>query len=293
MELKEFMLLVAKKKMTIFFIVIIFVILALILTVIQPFKYGSSSQVLVIQNSASPDPYLASKSTEYLSNILAKVVYSNSFFENVLSSGYFVDKNYFGKTVKDQMKAWSKTVSAKAINDSGIISLSVYHTDRAQAESIARAVIYTLQTKHGLYRGSGSNVSVKIIDEPITSNYPVKPNLIFNFSLALALGLIFAGMYIYLFPEEKYNIKLSPKVVAPEAEADSLPEKPEFAPAVFETVAAPIEENFTVTENNFNKNLSEIENNNFADYDDLDIREEIAKQGNMKNIFGKPYSNDL
>ena len=219
------------------------------------------------------------------SAFLAKVISSNSFYENVLNSGYYVNKNYFGQTIKAQMKIWSKTVSAKAVNGTGIISLDVYHTDRSQAEMIARAVAYTLQAKNGLYHGGGDNVSIKIIDEPITSNYPVKPNIIFNFSLALVLGLIFAGMYIYLFPEEKYNIKLSPKVVAPEAEADSLPEEPEFASAVFETVAAPVEENFTVAENNFAENLNEIKDNNFPDYDDLDIREEIAKQGNMKNIF--------
>jgi len=290
MELKNYLALMLKKKSTIMFFVFIFVILTIILSLIQPFKYGSSSQVLVIQNSSNPDPYLASKSTEYLSNILAKVVYSNSFYENVLNSGYYINKDYFGKTVKSQMKTWSKTVSAKSINDSGIIALNVYHADRSQAELIARAIAYTLQTKHGLYHGGGDNVAIKVIDEPITSNYPVKPNLILNFGLALALGFIFSSAYIYLFPE--YNIRLAPKFTARVVEADSF-EEPELAPAAFEPVVAPVEENFPELESNFNENLDDANNDNFNNYDDLDIREEIAKQGNMKNIFGKPYSDDL
>lgn len=287
MELKDFISLLAKKKMIIFVIVFIFLILALILTIIQPFKYGSSAQVLIIQNSASPDPYSASKSTEYLSNILAQVVSSNSFFENVLISGYFIDKNYFGQTVKAQMKTWAETVSAKAVNDSGIIAINIYHKNRAQAELIARAVVYTLQTKHGLYHGNGNNVAIKIIDEPITSNYPVKPNLILNFSLALALGLIGAFIYVYLFPEEKYNIRLSSKFAARKVDAGRR-KQPEFAPAV-----ESVEEISLKPEYAFNENLNKTNGDNFNNYDDLDIHEEIAQPGSMKNIFGRPYSDDL
>lgn len=291
MEFKDYLALISKKKSTMASFVFIFIILAIILTIIQPFKYGSSSQVLIIQNTASPDPYTASKSTEYLSNILAKVIYSNSFFENVLNSGYAINKSYFGQTVKDQMKTWSKTVSAKAINDSGIISINIYHTDRSQAELINRAVVYTLQTKHGLYHGGGDNISIKVIDEPITSNYPVQPNLILNFSLALVLGLVFFLTYIYLFPEEKYNIRLVPKFAAHKAEADSL-EKPEFAPAALRSEVEPVE-TLSAPEYKYGENLNKTNNGNFDNYDDLDVHEEIAKQGNMKNIFGKPHSGDL
>lgn len=295
MEVKEFILLAFRKKVKIVFVVIVFLILAIILSLIQPFKYGAGAQVLVIQNSANPDPYAVSKSAEYLSNILAKVVSSNSFFNSVLDSGYAIDKTYFGQTVKAQMKTWNKTTSAKALNDFGIIFLIVYHPDRDQAELINRAVIYTLQTKHGLYHGGADNVSVKVIDEPIISSYPVKPNLILNFSLALILGLIFSLSYIYLFSEERYDIKLagwhlparartSTAGSATGAAETGLLEKPEFAPAV-----EAIEEISPELEAEFNENVDRIANGELNNYDDLEIREEhIAKQGSMNNIFGKP-----
>lgn len=291
MELKEFILLAAQKKLTIFFFLIIFLTLTVILSLIQSFKYGASSQVLMIQNFSNPNPYLTSKSTEYLSNILAKVIYSNSFFTNALNSGYFIDKNYFGPTVKAQMKNWKKTISAKAVNDSGIISLNVYHTDRSQAELITRAVIYTLQTKHGLYHGGADNVSIKIIDEPIISAYPVKPNLILNFSLALILGLIFSLVYIYLFPEEKYDIRLAPKA-AVRATRDDLCEEPELAPPILQNVVQPVEP-LAEPEYNFNENLNKINNESFNNYDDLDLHEEISGHGSMNNILGKPSPDNL
>jgi len=294
MELKDYLSLINKKKSTIASFVFIFLILALILTVAQPFKYGSSSQVLIIQNSVSSDPYTASKSTEYLSNILAKVVYSNSFFENVLNSGYAIDKNYFGQTIKSQMKIWNKTISAKSNNDSGIISINVYHKDRSQTDLIARAVVYTLQTKHGLYHGGSDNVSIKVIDDPITSNYPVKPNLILNFGLALFLGLIFSGVYIYLFPEKKYNIRLIPKFSGNKNKTrDSFYKEPEFTSAVLDSVAESAETLPDEPRYNFSENENKINDNNFDNYDDLDMHEEISQQGSMKNIFGKPYSDDL
>lgn len=290
MELKEFISLAARKKATIFFIVIIFLTLAIVLSLIQPFKYGASSRVLVIQNFANPDSYATSKSAEYLSNVLAKVISANSFFNSVLDSGYFIDKTYFGQTVKGQMKIWNKTVSAKAVNDLGIISLNVYHPDRAQAELINRAIVYTLKTKHGFYYGGG-DVSIKVIDEPITGDYPVQPNLILNFGLSLVLGLIFSLTFVYLFLEEKYDIKPArlrrpaqlEQAERPAPEAGLL-ERPEFVPVI-----EPIEEISPALAAEFNENVNKITNGNFNNYDDLDMRgEDIAKQGSMKNIFGKP-----
>ncbi len=208
------MALISRKKQTIFSLILIFLLLAVILTVVQPFRYGSTSQVLVIQNfGPNIDPYTASKSNEYLSNILARVISSNSFYNNVMGSGFNIDKNYFSGSIKDQMKKWQQTVSAKAVNDSGIISLSVFHKDKIQAEQIARAVGYTLQTKHTLYHGGGSNVSIKSIYEPITGNFPVKPDIILNMGLGLALGIIFSLFYIffhiiYYFISRKLPVEL-------------------------------------------------------------------------------------
>ncbi len=316
MDLKQFFTLISRKKQTIFSLVLIFLLLAVILTVVQPFRYGSSSQLLVIQNfGPNIDPYTASKSNEYLSNILARVISSNSFYNNVMGSGFNIDKNYFSGTIKDQMKTWQETVSAKAVNDSGIISLSVFHKDKIQAEQIARAVGYTLQTKHTLYHGGGNNVSIKIIDEPITSNFPVKPDIILNIGLGLALGIIFSLFYIYLFPEEKYSLKLFPK----KQRLESFYSMPEDFRADKQSYRG-IEDNWKSVAQVLEKKMGQ-EQQDFLDEpikaqpspaekikeldqavlpDEFDNQpagqkiayEDIIKQGSMKNIFGN-HEEDL
>jgi hypothetical protein len=97
-------------------------------------------------------------------------------------------------------------VAAQPLNDTGIINLTVYHEDRAQADQIMRAVISTMLAKHQEYHGAGDQVGIRTIDQPVTSNAPVKPNIFLNLLAGLVMGIIFSFVYVYLYPEEKYNI---------------------------------------------------------------------------------------
>jgi capsular polysaccharide biosynthesis protein len=212
MNIHQFLNLIGKKMQTIISLLVIFVAIAIIITAVQPFKYDSNMKLLtIISFKQDIDPYTASRSNEYLSGLLASIVPSGSFFEQIKSSGFNIDTSYFKGSEKDQIKKWTKTVKAKSIADTGIISIDVYHTDRTQAEAIANAVAYTLQTTNAQYHGFGDGVQIKIIDQPITSNYPVQPNLLLNLGLAVGFAVVFSLCYIYLFPEEKYNLRLWPK----------------------------------------------------------------------------------
>ncbi|MFH0972913.1 MAG: hypothetical protein V1768_02930, partial [Patescibacteria group bacterium] len=214
MDSKELLDLIKNKKQTILSVLILFFIITIIITAIQPFKYGSVSRLLVVQNfPAGTDPYAISKSNEYLSAILAKVVTSNLFYSDIMSAGFNIDKNYFTQKGegKKEMKKWEETASARALSDTGIIEIQVFHPNREQLAQISQAINYVLKTKNNIYHGGGNNVDVKVIDKPIISSWPVKPNIFLNFFLALIFSLIIAFSYIYLFPDEKYNIKLWPK----------------------------------------------------------------------------------
>jgi capsular polysaccharide biosynthesis protein len=212
MTIHQFLSLIGKKKQTIASLLIIFLAAAIIFSAVQPFKYNSNMELLtIISFKQDIDPYTASRSNQYLSNLLASIVSSGSFFEKIKSSGFNIDTNYFQGSEKQQMKKWNKTVKAKSVADTGVISINVYHTDRAQAEDIAQAVAYTLQTTNSQYHGFGNDVTIKIIDQPITSTYPVEPNLPLNFGLAVIFAIILSFCYIYLFPEEKYDLRLWPK----------------------------------------------------------------------------------
>jgi capsular polysaccharide biosynthesis protein len=278
MELINFLRLIKAKKQTILSITAIFFALTMVITFIQPLKYGSESQILVVQDyGAGVDPYVAAKSNDYLSNILAQVVTSNSFFEEVLSSGFNIDKNYFPERADKRLKKWGETVSAKALNDTGIISLNVYHTNQYQTEQIARAVNYVLKTKNSKYHGAGNRVNVMTINEPIVSNWPIEPNVILNTLLGIILGLITSLYYIYLFPEKQYDFSLMPKKKIKLATANFKP-KADVYSAIDQIEKSPSQsygdQKERLAERNSNYGNTNTQNHN-----------EIVRRGNMDNLI--------
>lgn len=204
MNLSYFWQLVKSKKAVIGIFVMTFFVLGAGLTLIQPLKYSSSLRLLVVQDASSVagDPYTLARSNEYLSDVLSKVTYSTSFYGRVMSAGFNIDAPYFGNTTKKISKNWNKTIEVKKINNTGIISVTAYHTKQDQAEKIARGVGYVLITQNSNYHGLGDKISLKLLDEPITSSWPVKPNLLLNVILSLFLGLVFGLAYVYLLGED-------------------------------------------------------------------------------------------
>jgi len=206
MEFNQF---IRSKKSTLTFFFVIFLILGILITFAQPFKYSAKSKILVIQEGASGvDPFAVSRSVEYLSSLFSQVVYSNSFFNLVLNSDFSIEKDYFNGDSAKQMKIWKQTVSAKNVENSGFINITVYHSSPNQAKQIALAINQILMTQNVNYQGVGSSVKVVVIDEPLVSNYPVQPNLLINLGIVVGTSLVFGFIYIYLFPEEKYSLSL-------------------------------------------------------------------------------------
>lgn len=207
MNLKEYLKLLGRKKETIFSIVFLVFLASLLLTFIQPLKYSAEERLLIIQNfPTSADPYSFSRSNEFFSNIFAQVIKSKSFFDQTMNTDFQINRNYFFGDSREQMEKWDKTVDARAISDTGIIEITVYHIDKMQAEQIAQAIGYVLKTNHQEYHGAGDKITVKQLDNPIISRLPVKPNIFFNLIFGLAFGFVIALCYIYLLPEDEYNL---------------------------------------------------------------------------------------
>lgn len=210
MEFVEFIKLLGKKQGTILTVIFIAIVLTLIVSLVGPIKYGAKSRLLVVQNTTGTDPYTVSKSNEYLGNLFAQVAYSGSFYNLVLDSQYNIDKTYFSGNYNEQMKTWNKTIETKTLSDTGIVEINVYHTNPYQAQQIALAVNDILINKNSNYQGNGAAIKVNVIDQPLVSNYPVKPNLPQNLVIALIGGLLLSLFYIYLFPEDRYSLRLWP-----------------------------------------------------------------------------------
>ncbi|HQB50863.1 MAG TPA: hypothetical protein PLT32_01445 [bacterium] len=256
---------------------------------IQPLKYSAESQVLVVPDyRQTTDPYQISKTNEYLSSLLAQVTYSSSFFEATAKPEYQIDATYFGNTSKKRMSKWQKTIEVKALNDSGIISVKAYHPDKQQAEKLVRAINYNLITKNNFYHGLGDKVVLKVIDEPLVSLWPAKPNLPVNFALAFILGLLLGLIHIYLTSAEDEYSEIDEAVINwPSSE---VVEEYVSEPIVTQTEVAEAVGQEVVTE-------QEVENepmvNNFVPQnlvmetiiDGQDITENLSRGGNIDNIF--------
>ncbi|MCD4694138.1 hypothetical protein K8R62_02145 [bacterium] len=215
MDLKNYLNLLWNRKQTILSVVIICLAVSVVLIVVQTFKYGSVSRVLISQSfSPSTEAYNISQTNDYLGNLFAQVVNSNSFYEDVLEAGFNVDENYFNKekNYARLMNKWSETVKVAPLRDgSGIVEVNVFHPDKNQVNQIAEAVNYVLKMKNNDYHGLGDKVFVRIIDRPIISTYPVRPNIFLIFPVSLILGFAISFLYIYLLPEEKYTLRIIPR----------------------------------------------------------------------------------
>jgi len=199
-----------KNYKTIVYTTLIFLAISLVATFVQPLKYRAQAKVLVVQNfEAGTDSYSASKMNEYLSGLLAKIVSSESFYSQATKIGFNIDANYFSGSKKNQIKKWNDTVQARSVYDSGIISLSVYHPDKTQAENIAQATIFTLKTTNNFYH-SIPGVDIRIIDSPSLSVLPVKPNIFLNIIIGIIFGIAFGILLVYRKEQNKLINKVNP-----------------------------------------------------------------------------------
>lgn len=211
MELNDFFRLIGRRKQSIAVFVVLFFALGVLVSIVQPMRYSSQSKLLVMHKAAqSSDSYTISKSNQYFASLFASVLSSNFFYGEVLNSNFSIDKDYFSGNLRQQMKKWGKTVEARASSDTGIISITVYHTDPSQAEQISTAINYLMKEKGQLFHSYGDNVSIKVIDQPIVSRWPTKPNLPLNALLSSVFGFFVALIYIYAFPGERYDLRISP-----------------------------------------------------------------------------------
>ncbi|MFH1252951.1 MAG: Wzz/FepE/Etk N-terminal domain-containing protein [Candidatus Uhrbacteria bacterium] len=176
-------------------------VIALVVSFLQPLRYSSTVRLLILQdNAASLDAYTASRSTERLAENLSTIVYTTSFFDQVMNAGFDIDQTVFPDREDKKRKMWGKTVSASVSRGNGLLTITVYHTDPAQAEQISRAVAYVLTQQAWSYI-SGGSVSVREVDAPLNSRWIAQPNIPANGFSGLVLGGLAGVGYVLLQAE--------------------------------------------------------------------------------------------
>lgn len=173
---------------------------SLLVSAFFPLKYSATTRLLIIpKSSLGVDPYTAVKSAERISENLAQIVYTTSFFDRVTRAGFGLDLSVFNNASEIQKrKLWEQTVAPEVLSGTALLGITVFHQDKEQAKNWASAIAYTLQTQGFEY--TGGNVDIKIVDTPILSRWPVKPNFLMNGFL----GLLFGGLLGMVWVAGKY-----------------------------------------------------------------------------------------
>ncbi|MEA3248964.1 MAG: hypothetical protein U9Q03_01245 [Patescibacteria group bacterium] len=161
-----------------------------------PLRYGSTMRLLMIQSELSAvDPYTAIKAQERVSDNLAQILYTTDFYDKVMGAQFNVDEEYFAGDERRQRRRWKDAISTLVLRGSGMLDVTVYHTDPDQAEQISRAIAFVLTTEGWEYIGGG-DLQVRVVDEPLVSRWPVRPNVPTNAFMGLVLGGIAGSGYV-------------------------------------------------------------------------------------------------
>lgn len=199
------------KRQTIVVISLLFLLLATIFTFLQPVKYSAKSKILLVQKfEQEVDSYSIAQSKTYLSEILAEVITTYSFYDKVADGKKGVNRAYFEEkgAVDNVLKKWQKTVSVSGAGDSGILEITVKHPRMKQARNISDSILETLAIYHVRYH-NGVNVRLKVVDKPVVGIY--SPNIKLNLAAAFVIGLSVAFVYIIIFPEPKHDLNVFKK----------------------------------------------------------------------------------
>jgi capsular polysaccharide biosynthesis protein len=189
-------------------------VLACGVSFIEPLQYSSSIRLLIIQPAAlNYDPYTAIRASASVGGNLAQIVYTTDFFNRVLASKYNIDASYFPDNDAKRRKKWGQMVSVRVEQGSGLLNITVYHTDKDQATEIARAIAYVMTTEGSGYVG-GSGLQIKLVDDPLVSNFPVKPNILANGFIGFVVGMFLAIGYVLLTDKSRrYLVEHPPTFV--------------------------------------------------------------------------------
>ncbi len=171
---------------------------ALGLSLQQTPLYASSARILVTQKQTSGvDAYAAARGSEKLAQNLTTIIGTASFFERVMGAGFSV-VNDFPKDEASRRSVWNTVVKPSVVPSSSILAITVYHKSRDQAERILVAINTVLISQGTGYLGTGDSVNLQIVDAPLTTTAPVKPNIPMNMMVGLIAGFIISLGYSFV-----------------------------------------------------------------------------------------------
>ena len=162
-----------------------------------PLKYRADAQVYILSQARfGVDPYTVIKSGERIAENLVQIMKTEDFYEKTKTeTSYAVDWRYFeNREPREKKKLWENTIAPSVGYGTSILTVSAYHTDPNQAIAIAGATSNALVSKTTEY--VGGDVSIRLVNRPIVTPFPVKPNILFNALAGALIGILFTTLVV-------------------------------------------------------------------------------------------------
>lgn len=169
-------------------------LLAIGFSLIQPLRYSSTVRLLITQtNVTGLDPYTAVKSTERIAQNLSEVIYTSSFF-NAVMTDTSIDKAYFPTDEISKRSLWKDSIVTSVTPGTGVMTVTAFHSSRAQAALLAVRVSQELSNQAPNY--FGYSVRVQVIDDPLPSRFFAKPDFLRNGLMGVMIGFLAATAWV-------------------------------------------------------------------------------------------------
>jgi capsular polysaccharide biosynthesis protein len=213
MESNNFLPYLKGKIGLIFLVGFLLAALSFLFLVVSQKSFRAETDFLVVQNqsqSGSQDYYSLSKSAEYLGKILGEAVYSELFVDEVIKSDK-VGRNFLPSDKKSKLDEWSKMVKVNRNEQLGIVSVEVLADSQKDAQTISEGIADVFTNKNYLFRGEGQNIEIRVLSGPVVEKNPSLKNIIFSIAGGMAVGIILAGVGIFLAwqKKEERNINIA------------------------------------------------------------------------------------
>ncbi len=176
---------------------IIVAIIALGISLLFPLQYRADAQVLVITNfSTGVDPYTAAKSSEQIATQIGQVIPTDVFYKKVHQQpGHNFNWAQFDSlNNRARRKMWQKDVRVSNVFGTGILTISTYNHNADQAKELDATIADTITT-HG-WEYVGGNVTMKVVNNPIVTQFPVRPNIALNIVIGFIIGILLTGLVV-------------------------------------------------------------------------------------------------
>ncbi len=162
-----------------------------------PVEYRADAQVLIISKTRTGvDPYTTVKSAERVGENIAAVMETSDFYEKVKAqSAYAINWERFTNiSERKRRKVWQKSIAPSVSYGTGVLNVSAYGPNKSEALQLAGASTRALVEQGWEY--VGGDVTIKVINNPVVTKWPARPNMLANAIVGFMAGVLLMGLAV-------------------------------------------------------------------------------------------------